>query len=495
MSSTEHHVIIAGIPEKVHSNEEQSLWLDTFIHFFKVLYKQVSEVPCRVSALSSSSSDAEALVDDAQVFIAVLSPAYFKDSRLLGITQRFITRAQSEKRLLIGGRTSFIKVVYHPFSWKEGMSQLEAVSHLPVHEFYDIDVLTSSPRVYDPRVRSETQHAYWLKLSDICNDVSYMVSHDKPLSSGSAERHMTVYLASVGADMVFYRDMLRRELMGRGYYVLPDTYISADLPDLSRRIEKDLSSSALSVHLIGEDFGSLIKGSDYSLVSLQNMLAHRHTLRVMEHVKSAGGLGFQRLLWVDPNVEVLSERQRLFIENVKTEAAMIEEAEVMEVRIEEFKHIIRDTLRKLLPKVHSEAKSDDGLGDKRSVYLMCDPRDKDLSSRLAGILIDEGFRVLALSQEGSPSELRQEHQEHLRICDGSVILYNRGSDQWFGSKLQDLFKAPAFGRERPLRAKAIVAHRSFGFDILDIKKHIRILDGATGGSGFLEPFIRQLKSG
>ena len=35
MSSTEHHVIIAGIPEKVHSNEEQSLWLDTFIHFLQ----------------------------------------------------------------------------------------------------------------------------------------------------------------------------------------------------------------------------------------------------------------------------------------------------------------------------------------------------------------------------------------------------------------------------------------------------------------------------
>ena len=172
-------------------------WTLSFI-FFKVLYKQVSEVPCRVSALSSSSSDAEAMVADAQVFIAVLSPAYFKDSRLLDITQRFITRAQSEKRLLIGGRTSFIKVVYRPFSWKEAMSQLEAVAHLPVHEFYDIDVLTSSPRVYDPRVRSETQHAYWLKLSDICNDVSYMVSHDKPLSSGSVARHMTVYLASVG---------------------------------------------------------------------------------------------------------------------------------------------------------------------------------------------------------------------------------------------------------------------------------------------------------
>ena len=57
--------------------------------------------------------------------------------------------------------------------------------------------------------------------------------------------------------------------------------------------------------------------------------------------------------------------------------------------------------------------------------------------------------------EGDEADLREFHKENLVVCDGVLIFFGEATEPWLRTKLLDLHKAPGYGRDRPLTAKAI----------------------------------------
>ena len=470
----------------------ETRWEEGLRHLTTALLSQVigSPVVVRPLVLKEGESIAEEALD-ADLFLAVISRAAATNSQMVEACDRFLRKHRDQETLSLDGRYRFLPVYKTFLSLPEA---LEYARFVPQYDFCDIDVLTGNPRTYDYRMNSVTQRAYWLKLSDMCYDMAYVIRRGKQGSAPTQQlgQTRTVYLAAVGADMSSTRDLIKRELIQRNFRVLPDHALANASDELEADTYRDLHDAVLSIHLIGEDHGRMLSDTEQSVVSLQNTIAHAHALSVLEQRKRSKEVHpFHRLIWLNPDVHNLSDVQRIFIENLKSEAATIEEAEVMEIPLEEFKFIIRMHMAEFEAEANLEEADDDG---RRRVYLIYNQEDAAQASSIASVLVDEGIEVLSLSGEGTPSVLRKEHQEHLRRCHGSIIYVREANDQWFGSRLQDVFKAPAFGRTYPMLARAVVFDRDRDFEMGDLQKYITVLsNGAAQDPSKLRPFIRDVK--
>src|SRR5262249_54748126 len=151
------------------------------------------------------------------------------------------------------------------------------------------------------------------------------------LESGRATRPAlsvkgTVYLAETSFDLKEKRDALKRELVERGYAVLPDRPLPLYGPDCTALVREQLARCRMSVHLVGRSYGVVPEGSTASLIELQHELA----------VERCTGEGFSRLVWLPSGVghlasgEAEDERQQRFIAHLQTDARLAEGADLLE---------------------------------------------------------------------------------------------------------------------------------------------------------------------
>jgi hypothetical protein len=211
------------------------------------------------------------------------------------------------------------------------------------YQLYEIDNVTGMPREINRFFGSDAEKNYWMKLIDLSFDISrYLSSKSKKTEVKSTnKRARTVYLAEVGKDLIIQRDMMRRELRSHGFEVLPKNAITGNREEMEMTIKNNLSNARLSLHLIGEDYGDSIEGHELSLVDLQNEMANEYSGNLIkENLKNDKKKQFGRLIWVSQSIKNITERQKIFIENIKTEAALYEETEVLEVDLEEMKSIV-----------------------------------------------------------------------------------------------------------------------------------------------------------
>ena len=484
--TSEYKIVVA----RSSSRGQEDKWEKNFQYLFSMLLTQLLGAKPKITCINEQSTDAEQQIDEAAILLLLLKEESASHHQLLALCERFYQRVHEKNHFCISGRYTFFKVKQNLANTP---NRLNFASQVPAYEFCDIDKLTGKPRTFDPRIGSPQQHAYWFKLSDVCYDVAFLLKDFAKKRNTQFPKERTIYMATVGRDMVLIRDILRRELIQRGYRVLPERNLPLSTSHIEAATKEDLQQCVLSIHLIGEDYGKLVTDEEYSAAYFQDKIAHEYALTVKKsREQNPKELSFRRLIWVDPHVESLTENQQVFIENLRNEAATIEEAEVMEIPFGEFRFIVLENLQKVLPiRTSNPLTTEKSKGN--SVYLMYDQADHDAVTALASVLIDEGLEVLALSNEGAPSELRYEHQEHLRKCDASIIYIKEANEQWFNAKLQDLFKSPAFGRTHPIRVKAVFSARKNPFDLRSLKEYITVINGEEAPSGLsLRPFFEQL---
>jgi hypothetical protein len=89
------------------------------------------------------------------------------------------------------------------------------------------------------------------------------------------------------------------------------------------------------------------------------------------------------------------------------------------------------------------------------VYLIYDAGDQSSVKPIEAYLRAEGCIVEVPLLEGTTSEVRQDHQDTLQLCDAVLIFYGTGRPAWLREKQRDLRKAPGWGRTRPFLAQAV----------------------------------------
>ena len=71
-------------------------------------------------------------------------------------------------------------------------------------------------------------------------------------------------------------------------------------------------------------------------------------------------------------------------------------------------------------------------------------------------LFDRGFEVIHPIFEGSESEIREYHEENLRVCHAALIFYGAGNEAWLRRKLREVQKSAAYGRIQPICGVGVV---------------------------------------
>ncbi|WP_436516179.1 DUF4062 domain-containing protein [Ekhidna sp. To15] len=479
-------------------------WVSNFHKFLSTLMYQITRENPEIKLVTESNFSAAEL-DDYNVILTVLTPNLVKDKVLVSALNAHCKKLKTRGGLVADGVARIFKVLKRPFDPDEYLEELE---DLLTYDFYLVDPLTGDPQEFTRFFGSDAERSYWMKLVDMAYDINHVL-HAKEIEEGSGTyetipREKTVYLASTGVDMVIQRDIIKRELIRHGYKVLPDHSLPKEAKALDRMVRDDLDRCRLSIHLVGEDYGYKPRGSELSVVDMQNRIASDHTYQMVEkNKKSKEGEKelFSRLIWVSPDLKNVTERQKIFIEDLKSDAAALEEAEVLQISLQELKAIIREELvtggrfntRRNIKGLDTEKKDD----KTKMIYLIADKRDVSDIDDIQSYLKKQGFNVVSPSYEGDLVDLRYIHQENLRRCDASIIYFGQATEDWIKTKLQDLLKAPGFGREKPLTAKAVYFKGQKEVDMEHYKKNNAMVLGNNGGTftpEHLKPFLTKIES-
>jgi len=432
-------------------------WVTSFCKFLTTLLTQIMKEEPVIKMIYESEQKPD-MIESAAIFIAILSNSFKNDPALIEGVALFGEKALQANNLNLAGKSRMFKVLKHPV---EVDSVLPKFEEILTYDLFQIDPMTGEAQEYTRYFGSEAERSYWLKLVDMSYDIYQILEKlgsTKKVVKDTTPKERTVYLASTGVDILIQRDIIKRELLRHGYRVLPEQSLPKEAKLLEAMVKSDLEKCRLSIHLIGEDYGYKPKGSELSIVDMQNKIASDYMLKVIAHnKKSAEREAFSRLIWLSPDMVNVSERQKIFIEDLKTDAAAVEEAEVLQITLQELKSIVREELLtggRFKTRDHY-AREDEESKSGKMIYLICDKSDAEAAQPIVKALKATGCEVMTSLFEGDLIDLRYLHQENLRRCDASLIYFGKANHQWIKAKLQDLLKAPGFGRIKPLKAKAI----------------------------------------
>lgn len=479
-------------------------WVSNFYKFLSTLMYQITRENPQIDEIDDSKfSDFDP--EGYSAILIVTTSSLLKNKTIVTKINGYAKKLKEEKRMIADGVPRLFKVLKRPFDPDTKLNELE---DLLTYDFYLVDPLTGDPQEFTRFFGNDAERSYWMKLVDMAYDINHVLHAkefaEKDGSYSTIPREKTVYLASTGVDMVIQRDIIKRELIRHGYRVLPDHSLPKEVKALDRMVRDDLDKCRLSIHLVGEDYGYKPRGSELSVVDIQNRVASEHTYQMAEKnkaLKSEEQLPFSRLIWVSPDLKNVTERQKIFIEDLKSDAAALEEAEVLQIQLQELKTIIREELvtggrfnvRRDIKGLDKEKE-----GDKtKMIYLIADKRDVSEIDELQGFLKEKGYNVVSPSYEGDLVDLRYIHQENLRRCDASIIFFGQATEDWIKTKLQDLLKAPGFGREKPIEAKAVYFNGKKDVDLEHYKKNNAMVLGNNGGDfapDHLKPFLIKIGS-
>lgn len=502
----------AHIDDQVFGAEKEG-WVSRFHKSLEVRLSQLLGSKPRIwrdPKLQGNDYFGDEIVDQfpqVALILSIVSPRYVKSEWCIKELKSFHNVATKHGGIRVNNKSRIFKVIKTHVPFEE---HPEEMKDLLGYEFYRIDPETNRAREFGSIYGDESEQAYWTKLDDVAHDIAAIlqeltpVKPEKSPTTGSAveagnvstfNNNETIYLAETSSDLSEERNIIKRELLGQGYEVLPNQHMPFIETDAENLIRESLDNSILSIHMIGKHYGFIPEGSNRSIVHLQNELA-------AEKSKSTG---LERVIWL-PDNEGISEADdgellKSFISLVQTDVEAQAGADIFETPLTEVKFAISDKLeaikqRREKAKANVQDASKAQSDELQSVYLICDQRDLDYTLDLEDYLFDLGYEVLVPAFDGDELQIRNDHQENLKLCDATLIYFGAANDLWMRAKQRDLLKIAGYGRSHPLRAKGIY----IGEQNQSKTERVRSRDSViiNGMEGFspelMQPFVNQIKS-
>jgi hypothetical protein len=415
------------------------------------------------------------------VLVTVLSPCYINSEWTRKELVEFWRAAEAQGGVILHDKARIFKVLKTPV--RRDMHPPELQSLLG-YEFYEIDPSTKKVREHDEAFGERAQVGFWMKVDDLAQDICALLMELK--SPSPAEETLTVFLAEATIDIKEQRETLRRDLQQHGYTVLPAGGVPIVMSEAVSSYRNDLARCRMSIHPFGKNYGFIPEGGAESIEEIQNNLA----------IERSRQGGFSRLVWIPPGLEVEDERQKKLLERLRTDPHVQEEADLLETILEDLRTVIHDRLKKAQAPSIPASRPADACQDCPQIYLIYDQRDAMLSSPWADALFDCGYEVVHPIFEGDEAEVRENHEENLRQCDGAIIFYGKVHELWVRRKLRELQKSAGYGRTRPLRALAISLIAPETPEKQKFRTHEAMVITQSGDFAPepLQPFIAQLKS-
>ncbi len=423
--------------------KNESGWISQFKKFLDLMLYQVLGEKINVVVKSEYDDFTASTMDNAAVLVTILSKEFAQSGRCLDTVESYY-KATSGSKI---GRV--FKVLKSPLTTLEQPPRLRELLN---YDMYQVDNETGLMKEYTDFFSLEAEKQYWMKMVDLVYDIHEVLIVLKGQSKAEVKnlyKRRTIYLAETGHDLSIQRNIIRRELQRHGYQVLPSQLLPTRTEELERIVRKDLEECSLSIHLIGSAYGEIPEGSDRSVVDIQNKLAAEHAV-----IKRSRKEEFSRLIWIAPNLRNASDKQKTFIDSLRRDIEAQEGAEILQNPLEDFKNIMREEL------LTAQNRTADLVTSGKTIYLMHDKVDHQEVLPLVDVIQKSGFEVVFPAFEGDLMEVRKKHIENLKNFDAAIIYKGKVNDQWVRMKVLDLLKAPGFGRNKPIRGKAIVSETS-----------------------------------
>lgn len=473
--------------------EGQKGWISEFHRSLEIRLAQLlgkKPVIWRDPKLQGNDHFADEIVDQLPgiaLLVSVLSPRYVKSAWCVKEVTQFCEVSKRNIGVRVKNKSRIFKIIKTPVKRED---HPEMIRDLLGYEFYRTDPQTGRAKELSKIFGADHEQAYWQKLDDLAYDIRDLLEAmtDDSKHEIKVQEKKCVYLAETTSDLEEYRESLRRELQQHGYHILPDLRLPVVYSDLKARVEQWLAQCCFSVHLVGGHYGIVPEGSQRSVVELQNELAAARSEQS----------GLPRIVWLVPDQKTDDARQSTFINALKTGSNAQAGADLLVTSLEEVKSVILARLQALSKQQDVPPQQDLPADQPPRVYLICDQQDLNSNSlrKLEDHLFAQQMEVILPVFEGDESQVRIEHQENLKTCNGVIIYFGAGNELWLRSKLRDLVKITGYGRAQPLKAKAVYVAEPESDPKERFRSHEVTVVRATGGfSGDLvKELIEKLKA-
>lgn len=371
----------------------------------------------------------EAQLDEAEIFVPILSARYVTSESCLKEFRRYYDRwtARGSFRLP-GQRTRLFKVVKVPVTKRDitasGLPDSVKAALLDStngFEFFRTTELGSPVEL----MFADDKKIYLERLADLAFAVRELIELLQGETRPSAG---TVYLAEAPSDATPRRDIVRRELQDRGYEVLPAQPIEWSSNDYAARIAADLARSSLSVHFVGikpgvkPDDGACDCGS--TQIQLTAALA-------------APSLRDRVIVWAPEfdaaDVSRIDSPHRDLVTALLDGAYAREGVELVHSR-EAFWDVMQERLCKTPEPPEPPAA-------RPRVFLICHESDVATVGIIDAYLDNEGFEVLTPAFDADPETRLRIYRDFFAMSDAVLLYYGEASDAWFKQHYADLIRS------------------------------------------------------
>ncbi len=412
------------------------------------------------------------------ILVSVVSPRYLQSTWCMTELREFCSKAELTGGLYVQDKSRVFPVVKTPVAREVSPPEMQQILS---YKFFELDD-DGRPLEYNREFGKEAEYKYARRL----NDVAYDIANFLRLLSGELRPvapRATVYLAETTSDLREAREEMRRDLLQRGFAVLPDRELPVDGGEFKARVAEFLERADLSVHLVGERYGLIPEGELESRQALEAAAAA---------ARGAARPGFVRIIWMPVRLEPREPRQQALVEFLHNDAAAQHGTELLESRLEDLKTYIDDAQAAAARRT---AVRPAGRSERRGplrVYVVADRQDLEAGavSALEGYLFDQGFEVIVSLPGDDEARTREDHVEHLRLCDAALIYYGRAGELWLRAKLND-FRKVLDPRAEPVRARAVYVagpetehKRRF-----QTREALVLRGGETFAAGSLDPLL------
>jgi len=485
-------VLYANLDDKP-QDEGSEGWVSIFIKNLERLLTRLSGQDYEIIKLSEYDLDP----DSFPLKTAVIIPVFSNNLLQAPIFMSYLSVLEKEvvKKKKTAANVKFLSV------YKNRISTEEIPSYLldnKFFNFYEVDSLTDFVTEISYLKDPLQDHNYWMKIFDIASDIrNFYDSLKSPIKA--AEKLVKnlkpsgIYLAQSGLDQESRRDNLYRELLRNYYEIFQLESLDAPFDVLEKQINEKLSKCQLSIHLVGEDSGKLIKDKGLSILEIENQLASDHSRQINDIPGIKHYDKFSRIIWLSENRENLSVKQKLFIDNLKKDLSNIQYAEILECPIETLKGFVLTKIREHQSKTEPGLLSD--LENRKSIYLICDKTERDQCNPIGEFLEGKGFEVKFSNFEGELLQIRDTHIQNLKECDGTLIFYGKNNENWVKSKLFDSVKALGLGRSKDKNPTAIIvdSNKKVDLDLYFDKNNLILFRNQKVNKSSFKSFLNQIE--
>lgn len=435
----------------------------------------------RLAGTEVFSSEIEQQLRSSAVLVSIISPGYMQSEWCNRELISFTTAAQSHGTLRIGNLQRVVKILRLPVDRSVLPSLLDEVLGA---QFYRVDPASGRARdlLLDPS--ADALKVFRARVDDVAQELSRLLaamaaSGDAAAAASPPSLADTVFLAWTTGDLDEERETLRRELEARNYRVVPGGAPPIDAARMRENVVDALRDAKLAIHLIGAHYGFVPEGDERSVVELQSD----------EAIYQASDSAAARMFWIAGSAQPRDPRLGGLVDRLQNQFPPGSHVDVLvNQSIETLKALVLDRMKPTPEPAPAPAKTATA-----EVYLMCDQLDRSNVTPIQDFLFDQSFEVRLPLFEGGSEQIREEHYETLKDCDGVLIFWGKGQEGWLRTMLRDLNKVFGLGRTQGFKAASLYV------DLPDARKdafrthQVSIIrSDREFDPGLLGPFVAQL---